>query len=82
MKEEILDIAQKLKDELIDIKQAEELLLQLFELKYSETTGINTMITVNNIHFSCNCGCNVFQRLLHKSNTFRCNACKELYTGE
>lgn len=30
-------------------------------------------------HFRCECGCNVFRRVLLMANTFACNACGAWY---
>jgi len=47
-----------------------------------ETTGKNVMPKVQGYGFICNCGCNVFQKLVDEPHVYKCNACEELYSSK
>ena len=84
MKEQILEISEKLKNGAITTEKAQRLLLCLFGVssRNLETTGENLMPKVQGVAFRCHCGCNVFQKLVDEPHIYKCNACEELYSSE
>lgn len=51
-------------------------------MREPETETIDVMPRVNGVAFRCECGCNVFRRLVEDSLVYVCNACKSRWRGE
>jgi hypothetical protein len=84
MKNEIIKIAQDLKQDFITENKARNLLLGLFGVssRNLETTGENFMPTIQGVAFRCHCGCTVFQKLVDEPHIYKCNACEKLYSSK
>ncbi len=46
------------------------------------TVKEDSMIYINGKNQRCECGCNVFRKLLTDPSKYKCNACRAIYSTE
>jgi hypothetical protein len=48
----------------------------------AETVNEDSFVMINKKSFRCECGCNVFRKLVVDKTKYKCNACEIVYQSE
>lgn len=51
-------------------------------LDEEKTMNEDSIVKINEKSFRCDCGCNVFRKLIRNLNKYKCNSCGVVYLGE
>lgn len=56
--------------------------IKQYDESTQETLQEDVFVKINKKSFICDCGCNVFRKLIKNKNKYKCNACQAIWNGE